>query len=123
MRVRVHNHLDDLTADLHKIPANMVRNGSAVVQRSTREGNALARSIARSKSGKHGKNAYKRLTAEMIDPLTGEYGWTGDASRIVGAGWRSGPPNTDLEKSLDVVGPKFAKAAGDMLSDLFWPGA
>lgn len=122
-RIRVTHDIDDLTADLTRIPPQMVRDGNKVVRRSIREGNALARSAARAASGPHGKNYFKRITAEMTGPLEGEYGPHGNVvGNAVGAGWRNGPPNTDLEKSLDVVGPKFAKAVDDMVDGLFWPG-
>lgn len=119
-RVRVTHDIDDLANDLAAIPVKMIREGRKVVARNVREGNAVARNIARAAAGPHGKNAHKRLTGEMVGPLTGEYGWTGDASQIVGAGWRNGAVNTDLEKSLDIQGPKFAKGVGDMADGLFW---
>lgn len=122
-RVRVEHSIGDLVADCSKIPVQMVTEGSKVVRRSVREGNALARAAARGSSGVHGKNYFKRITGEMTGPLEGEYGPHGDVvGNAVGGGWRNGPPNTDLEKSLDVIGPKFAKAVDDMVAGLFWPG-
>lgn len=121
MRVVVHNHLDDLAADMVGIEPKFAKTMPAVVKRSLREGNALARSYARGSSGPHGKNYYKRITAEMTAPLSGEYGPHGTvAGNAVGGGWRSGPQNTDLPRSADTIAPKFAKDAGDALGGLFW---
>lgn len=119
--IRVQHGIDDLASDLAKIPPAAVRGLSKVVRTNVRDGNTLARRYAREKSGIHGKNAWKRLTGEMTGALSGEYGWTGDASQIVGAGFRNGPPNTDLERTQDIIGPKLAKDAGDVLDNLFWP--
>lgn len=119
--VRVAHDIDDLANDLAAISLKVEKALPGVVSRNIREGNAIARGIARAEAGPHGKNYYKRLTAEMTGPLTGEYGPEGDvAGNAVGAGWRNGPPNTDLPKSLDIQGPKFAKDVGNVLDGLFW---
>lgn len=119
--IRVVHDIDDLANDLAAIPPKMRKQGNAVVRRSIREGNAFARGYARAASGVHGKNYFKRLSAEMTGPLEGEYGPHGDVvGNAVGAGWRHGPPNTDLEKSQDVIGPRFAKSVGEMIDGLFW---
>lgn len=119
--IRVTHSIGDLSRDMDRIPAKLVKEGSKVVRRNVREGNAYARAFARGASGTHGKNYFKRITAEMTGPLEGEYGPHGDVvGNAVGAGWRHGPPNTDLEKSQDIIGPKFAHDAGEMLEGLFW---
>lgn len=119
--IRVLSTLDDLERDMRQLPGKFVRGGTAAVQRNTREGNAVARGIARSAAGPHGKNYFKRLSAEMIAPLVGEYGPEGNVvENAVGAGWRNGPVNTDLEKSLDIQGPKYRKSIDDMIDGLFW---
>lgn len=119
-RVHVSHGIDDLRADLAEIPVKAIPLLSNAVRSNTQQGNTVARGIARASSGLHGKNAYKRLTAEMVTPYVGEYGWTGDADRIVGAGFRNGAVNTDLEQSLDIQGPQFAKDVGDVVDGLFW---
>lgn len=94
----------------------------AVVAHHTEAGNAVARRFARESAGPHGKNYFKRITWELNSPLEGEYGPTGDVvGNAVGAGWRNGPPNTDLPRSADIQGPKFADDAGDILDQAFWP--
>lgn len=118
--VRVTHSIGDLASDMAKIPPAAQRKLSATVKKNTAYGEKVARRLARERAGPHGKNAFKRITSEMVGPLTGEYGWTGDASQIVGAGWRNGPPNTDLERSQDIVGPKFAADVSDVVDRLFW---
>lgn len=119
--VRVTHTIDDLAADLRNIATTSTARFSRVVQRNTEEGNRVAQGIARSASGPHGRLYWKRLTAEMRSALVGEYGPTGDVvGNAVGAGWRNGPGNRDLEKSQDVQGPQFAKDVRDELDRMFW---
>jgi len=108
-RVRIEHDIHDLARDMARIPGNMTKGARAAVRKNVREGNAYARSFARAASGIHGKNYYKRLTAELTGALEGEYGPHGHVvGNAVGAGRRSGPQNTDLEKSLGVMGDRFA---------------
>lgn len=120
MSIRVTHNIDDLANDCAGIPGKLLTEAPRVVSRSAREGNALARGYARSSAGPHGKNYFKRMTAELIGPLSAEYGPEGiPKTDFVGVGFRSGV-NLDLPRSADVIGPKFADAAGDMLGGLFW---
>jgi hypothetical protein len=112
----------DLQSDLAKIPSLATRKGAAIVKSNVAAGNKLAQRFAREKSGPHGKNYFKRITSEMTGVMTGEYG-PHDGGTPVGAGWRSGPPNTDLPRSADVIGPKLVRDVGKMLDGLFWPGS
>lgn len=122
MRIDVTTTTKALERDCKKIAIEGTAKLAAVVKRNIREGNKLAQRNARASSGVHGKNYYKRLSAEMTGLLEGEYGPTGSVvGNAVGAGWRHGPPNTDLERSLDIQGPKFAKDVGDTADGLFWP--
>lgn len=119
--VRVTHGIGDLAADLSRIQTGATRKLAPVVRRSVREGNAIARANARGSSGIHGKNYYKRITSEMTGPLMGEYGPEGNVvENAVGAGWRNGPQNTDLPRSADIIGPKFADAVGDAVGEMFW---
>ena len=121
MRVHVTHNIDDLANDLAGIPVKMMRQAPRIVKNHVNEGNRLARNFARAASGPHGKHYYKRITDEMTGPLSGEYGPTGVvAGNAVGGGWRTGPGNTDLPRSADVIGPKFADAIGEMVDSLFW---
>jgi hypothetical protein len=118
VRVRVVHDLDDLASDLAGIPVSFARRAPGVVAKSAREGNKLAQGFAREKSGPHGKNYYKRLSAEATGPLTWEYG-PHDGGTPVGAGYRNGGVNLDLPNSADVIAPKFGDAVGKLADDLF----
>lgn len=121
VRVEVRDSIGDLASDLANIPPRAATKFVGVVRSNVREGNKLAQGFARESSGPHGKNYWKRLSGEMTGPYTGEYGPTGTVvGNAVGAGWRHGPPNTDLPKSADIIGPKFAKGVGDVVDGLFW---
>jgi hypothetical protein len=117
--VRVVGGVGDLAADLSDIPVKAIAEGSKVVRKNVRAGSTSARAFARELSGPHGKDYYKRIGWEMTGALQGEYG-PHDGGLPVGGGWRHGTPNTELEKSQDVIGPKFEKDVGDMVDRLFW---
>lgn len=119
-RIRVyHAGVTELVADLAATPPRAKADMVGVVRKNVNEGQLLEQQFAREMSGPHGKAYYKRITSEMTGLLSGEYG-PHDGGTPVGAGWRHGPPNTDLARSLDVQGPKFAKDAGDIFDGLFW---
>lgn len=121
MHIKVTSTLSDLASDMAKIPPRAAGRMATVVKRNVEQGNRQAQRLARASSGPHGKNYFKRITSEMRGSFEGEYGPTGDvAGNAVGAGWRNGPPNTDLPKSADIQGPKFARDAGKLLDGLFW---
>jgi hypothetical protein len=117
--VRVSHGIGDLVSDLVEKPAQVVREGSGVVKKNVRAGHKLAQKYAQGLSGPHGTAYYKRITAEMLTPLSGEFG-PNEGGTPVGGGWRTGAPNTELERAQDVIGPKFAKDIGDMVDGLFW---
>lgn len=119
MRVNVQHTIGDLASDLARLPAKGVRKFSGTVKRNGREGTELARRFAQELSGPHGTNYFKRITGEPVGALEYEYG--PHAGGVpVGGGWRHGAPNTELERSLDVIGPKLAADLGDDLEGLFW---
>lgn len=121
MRVRVIHGIDDLASDMRAIPVKFARKAPGVVRRNAREGNKIAQRLAKSKAGPHGKNYWKRLSAEMTGPLSAEYGPEGDPkTEFVGVGFRSGV-NLDLPNSADIIGPKFADDVLDTADGLFWP--
>lgn len=121
MRIRVTHTIGDLAADAAKVPTKAARRMATVTKRNVEQGNRLAQKFARASSGPHGRLYYKRITSEMTGPFVGEYGPTGDVvGNAVGAGWRNGPPNTDLPRSADIQGPKFASDAGEILDQVFW---
>lgn len=117
--INVMHTLADLEADLSRIATTTRPQLSAVVKRNVEQGNRLAQAYARELSGPHGKNYWKRLTGEMLTPLSGEFGPHG-GGLPVGGGWRSGAPNTELERAQDVIGPRLAGDVRDILDRLFW---
>jgi hypothetical protein len=113
----------DLADDLKSIPRTFRLRAGAVVARNAELGNHLAQEIARKAAGPHGKNYFKRLTAEAKGPLAWEFGPEGPPKTdYVGVSGTEGAMR-DLEKAADRVAPRFARDAGRMLDDLFWPGA
>lgn len=134
LRIAVgHEGINDLQRDLARIGPEFYRQGRAIVKDTVRDGGTTARRIARLAAGPHGGNYYKRITWDRSagafvgfggGEIAAEYGPTGRVvGNAVGAGWRNGPPNTDLEQSLDLIRPQFHRRVEHMLDDLFWPGA
>ena len=119
MRVVVINDLSDLAGDLRAIPVEFTARATPVVRRHVNLGLKEAQRIAKEKSGPHGKNLFKRYTAEMTGPLQGEYG-EHDGGLPVGGGWRHGAGNNDMPQSADLIGPKFAEAVINMADSLFF---
>jgi hypothetical protein len=120
MRVRVVGGVSDLRRDLEAIPAKAARGFTQAVRSNAKEGNRLARQFARERSGPHGKHYYKRISAEALSPMAWEYGPTGvPKTEFVGAGFQHGV-NLDLPNSADIVGPKLAHDAGEVVDRLFW---
>lgn len=121
VRVLGIENIEDLGDDLAGVAKTSDVKAARVVKKNVEQGSRLARRIARAKSGPHGKNYFKRISGEMTGVTEGEYGPTGDVlGNAVGAGWRNRGPNLDLPQSADIVGPQFARDAGDMLDGLFW---
>ena len=111
--------LSNTIGDLVAMPAKVVTEGSAIVARNVKAGNSLARKFAQELSGPHGKNYFKRISSEMLGALEGE--WGPHAGGVpVGGGWRHGSPNTELERSQDIIGPRFLKDVDSMVDGLFW---
>lgn len=121
MGIRVIHDIDDLASDLAGIATRAPKDMRKVVREGIKIGNQVARKSAKASAGPHGKNYYKRISAEMTGPLQGEFGPHGDVSgNAVGAGWRHGGPNTDLPRAADVVGPAFAKKVARLPDGWFW---
>lgn len=118
--IRVSHGIGDLSADLARIGSKAKPKLEKIVSRNVSQGHKLAQAFARGSAGPHGTLYYKRITAESSG-LEGEYGPHGDvAGNAVGAGWRNGPPNTDLPRSADIQGPKFANDVQDEVGSWFW---
>lgn len=122
--------LADLERDLRALP----RQASAMVRKAVRHGtmtgNLLAKEHARAKSGPHGKAFHKRFTYDQPVPsMFGGIGWSGEygpagvpRSEFVGAGYRHGGINRDLEVSQDPAAGVVAQDIRAGLNDLFWRG-
>lgn len=122
MRVHVTHTIGKLRRGCESIATSAPAKLSRVVRTNTNQGTRTAQRIARAASGIHGENYWKRISGEMVGPLTGEFGPTGDvAGNAVGAGWRHGAGNHDLEKALDIQGTKFASSVGKVVDGLYWP--
>lgn len=122
--LRVTHTIGDLESDLRTITVQTPHRLGEVVRDHAYTGNSLARDNARHTAGKHGKLYPKAFSVEARTPLSWEYG--PDAASPQGGmsfefGSRNQPPHLDLAKSADVVGPKLAKAVGDVVDGLFWP--
>jgi hypothetical protein len=113
----------DLADDLKLIPRTARLRGNALVLKHAEIGNDIARGIAKKAAGKHGKNYFKRLSAERTGAWQAEFGPEGPPKTdYVGVSGGEGAMR-DLEKAADRVAPRFARDAGKMLDSLFWPGA
>lgn len=122
MRITASHDLGDLARDCAKVATTAKPRMVKVVKKNVTQGTKVMQGIAQRKAGPHGTNYHKRITGEMTGTLSGEFGPTGTvAGNAVGAGWRHGPPNTDLQKAADLQGPRFASDAGKILDGLFWP--
>lgn len=117
--ISVFHTLGDLERDLTDIATTTRPKLSRIVKRNVEQGNKIAQAFAREASGPHGKNYWKRLSGEMTGELEGEFG-PHSGGIPVGAGYRHGPPNTDLPKAADIIGPRLARDVRDLVDGLFW---
>lgn len=114
--VHVSHTLGDLEAALASRPARITTGLVQAVEKTGTRGNTLARRFAQELSGPHGTSYFKRLSGESTGALSYEYG--PHAGGVpVGGGWRHGTPNTELDRSADIVGPAFARLVRDVLED------
>lgn len=119
-RVSVTHGIGDLASDLAKIPPRAIKDLTAIVRRDTKYGETVAKRLARESAGPHGASYWKRISSEGKG-LVGEIGPTGTVrNNAVGAGWRNGPPNADLERMQDILGPKVASDVHDATGKWFW---
>jgi hypothetical protein len=126
MGVRVVHSIGDLGRDLTKMAATAPAKLAEVVASNARKGMRLAREFATVSAGSHGKHYPDSITVESHGSLSWEYG--PDPGRPQGGmsfefGSRNQKPHLDLARSADIVGPSMADDVGDVLDDLFWPGA
>jgi hypothetical protein len=121
IRVQGIEGIADLGDDLKAIPVNMRRVMAVVVERNLKAGNTSAQGISRRMAGPHGREYYKRLSFEMTGMLAGEYGPHAPKTDYVGVDKSAGAMR-DLEKSADIIAPRFRLDVHRSLDDLFWPG-
>jgi hypothetical protein len=119
MRIRVTHSIGDLAADMAEIPVIATRDMADTVRKNVQAGERYAKGIARQSAGPHGKNYYKRISSEMTGVMQGEFG-PHDGGTPVGAGFRHGPPNTDMAKAADLIGPRFARDVENLPDRWFW---
>lgn len=117
MRISVRrsgNAIPETARDLQAVPVTIAAEGGAIVHRNGESLNRLARAIGKKKAGPHGSNFFKRISAEMLTPLSVEVGPSallGERYTGVGA---PGGPERDLKEALAKVAPEFAKDVADL---------
>lgn len=119
--ITVSHSIGDLADDLARNVALAQSEPPMMALRAVERGKTLARQFARAGAGRHGRDYYKRITAEMLTPLSGEYGPEGiPKSDFVGVGYRHGGPNMDLPNSADIVVVEMAEEAQRLYDRMFW---
>lgn len=120
MRISVRtegNTIDETIRDLEAVPGEIHGKGVAIVHRNGERANRLARNIAKRKAGPHGKDFFKRISAEQTG-LSVEIGPSALLGlRYVGVSGSEGV-GRDLDETLVKVVPKFAKDAEDLMDRL-----
>ena len=125
MATRIYHSLDDLERDMKTIATTFKPRAAEQVRDVARDGNKVARRLARRSAGAHGKHYFKAMSTERQTPLSWEYG--PDAAMPQGGmsfehGSRNQPPHHDLAKSADIHGANDLAARMDRVLDrLFWP--
>jgi hypothetical protein len=107
MRIRVSGieGISDLASDLAAAPASWRSQGSRAVRASIDEGAEDAERIAQSMAGPHGANYYKRIDAEMLGLLEGEYG----PSPVIGERFTGVSGSAGAMRDLDKSAPRAAR--------------
>lgn len=119
MRVEVQHTLDGLISQFARA-SNAKPRMAPVVKRHTKMGEAAAKRIAKAEAGPHGASYHKRISHDMRSPLVGEYGPSApQGSGYTGVNYSGGGPGLDLEKSQDIVGPKYRAAVRKELGRLW----
>lgn len=127
MSVHFEHHIGDLARDLDKIAADFRPGAGRVVAEVAREGNQLAKEIARERYGAgHARKYAGTFSAARTGVLEAEYGpvarGQGKLANILERGSRNNGAHHNLDKSADQIGPVFARRALDFADGLFWPG-
>lgn len=128
MRIKVTHGLHDLAADMRQIPRMASRDAREAVRAGAVAGNRDARRRARAAAGPHGEHFYKRIKADRPAPngsgpagWSAEYGPTGTPkTEFVGAGFRNGGGNDDLDGSRDLAAMTVADHIRRAMNGWFW---
>jgi len=112
-----------LAADMADIPARAKVDMHETVSANAAEGNKTAQAFAKVSAGVHGKHYPKAFSVDVIGPLEREYG--PDSSKPQGDmsfefGSRNQKPHLDLNRSADIIGPKFARDVSRLPDRWFW---
>ena len=116
MEIHESDTLAALEAELLSRPARVKKGVAKAVVKEGRRGNTLARRFAQELSGPHGTSYFKRITGESTGAWSYEFG-PHSGGVPVGGGWRNGTPNTELDRSADIVGPALAKDIRGVIED------
>lgn len=116
MEIHAANTLAGLEAALASRPARVRAGVAKAVLKEGKRGNNLARRFAQELSGPHGKSYFKRISGESRGAWAYEYG-PHSGGVPVGGGWRNGTPNTELDRSADIVGPALARDVHGVIED------
>lgn len=117
--LRVLKTTDDLAEDLRSIAARAKSDLAGVAQRGVKFGETTEKRLAKERSGPHGKFYWKRISSEMLTPLSGEWGAHGGGTPV-GAGFRNGPPNMDSANSADITVERVAGDVSALADRYFW---
>lgn len=129
MRIKVTHSIDDLTSDLRKIPRKASKDVREAVRHGAMTGNLLAKEHAKANAGPHGKHFHKRIKWDAPTPsLFGGVGWSAEygptgipKSEFVGAGFKHGDGNDDLDVSRDHAIGLVAQDIRKAMDSWFWP--
>lgn len=116
--IRVKHNLHALAEKYDDVAVDAAGSMPGIVHESVMYGRDLAKALAKVESGPHGKNYYKRITGELTSPLEGEFG-PSPGGTPVGAGYRHGAGNRDLEKAAGPAERDLAQGVRRMVGRVF----
>lgn len=120
--------IDDLADDLVQVAAGFRRGAGSVVAEVAREGNQLAKDLARASNPRHARQYAGTFSSARTGLFEAEYGpahrGQGMLAHILerSEGRALNSAQHNLDRSADVAGPRLARRVGDFAEGLFWPG-
>ena len=123
MRITITHTIDDLADDCRAIAVGAKQDMADVVEDNAKAGNRIAKAFATESAGSHGKHYPDRFSPEQIGALEWEYGPSGrpQGEMSFEFGSRNSPPHMDLNRSADIIGPKFGADVAALAGRWFWP--